>query len=228
MTSRAYCLPIVFCVALFVSHSLASGDIITIVNSSFEDPVLNDGVNVGGWEGWQLYSPTLTRPGGTWNINGESTYWNVSAPHGNNVGYLNNGDFPGDSASGTQSLGVYLLADSNYQLSFFVGHPIGYATGTEYEVGLYAGQNLLASVSGSGPEGSFRQIQLDFDSTGSSFVGEELSINFFSNQVQTAFDDIRLSVSSVPEPATIVMWCVAGLAGVGIVRCQRRKLKCGR
>jgi hypothetical protein len=34
--------------------------------------------------------------------------------------------------------------------------------------------------------------------------------------------------SAVPEPATIVMWCMAGLAGVGIVRCQRRKLECER
>ncbi len=223
MTNRIYCLPIVFCVALSVSQSLASGDVIAIVNSSFEDPVLNDGVNVVGWEGWQLYSPATTRAGGTWNINGESTYWNVSAPHGNNVGYLTNGNFPEDSASGTQSLGVNLLADSNYQLSFFVGHPIGYATGTQYEAGLYAGQNILASISGTGPEGSFQQVQLDFDSTGSSFIGEELSIYFFSSRVQTAFDDIRLSVSSVPEPATIVPWCVAGLAGVGLARRQRHK-----
>lgn len=116
-----------------------------------------------------------------------------------------------------------LQADSNYQLSFFVGHPLGYATGSEYEVGLYAGQNLLASVSGSGPEGSFQQVSLDFDSTGSSFVGDELSLNFFSNRDHTVFDDIRLTVSTVPEPATVVLWGAAGLAGVGLVRRQRRK-----
>ena len=35
--------------------------------------------------------------------------------------------------------------------------------------------------------------------------------------------DFAVGFSTVPEPATIVLWCVAGLAGVGIVRRQRRK-----
>ncbi|MHB8971675.1 MAG: hypothetical protein ACYC3X_11935 [Pirellulaceae bacterium] len=153
MRIRICCFAIIFCVAMFVSHSRAFGDIITIVNPSFEDPLLSNNNAVADWNGWQIFGAS---PGGTWNIN-ESEFWNVPAPDGNNVGYLAGAGAPGESASGTQLLGVNLVADSNYQLSFFVGHPIGYGAtlGTQYAVDLRAGGNVLASVSGTGQEGSF-------------------------------------------------------------------------
>jgi hypothetical protein len=55
-----------------------------------------------------------------------------------------------------------------------VGHPIGFGatTGTLHSVELLAGTNVLASISGTGPEGSFTPFQVAFDSTGSPFVKE--------------------------------------------------------
>ena len=51
-------------------------------------------------------------------------------------------------------------------------------------------------------------------------------IDSYGNIAGYAIDSLgneHAIVWSVPEPATIVLWCVAGLAGVGIVRRQRRK-----
>ncbi|TWU24607.1 PEP-CTERM sorting domain-containing protein [Bythopirellula polymerisocia] len=205
------------CVGSIMHIPAANGALITIVNHSFEDPSLTDGVDVVDWNGWNFTLGT----GGTWNINGNA-FWNVPAPDGNNVGYLTNSLEPGIPAEATQSLDVNLLANSSYKLLFIVGHPIGFGAtvGTEFTADLRAGGNILASVSGTGLEGSFQQVQLLFDSTGSSFIGQELSVNFYSSQPQTAFDSVQLSVTTVPEPSSALLFAF-GLAAA--MRFRRKR-----
>ncbi|MHB8971674.1 MAG: PEP-CTERM sorting domain-containing protein [Pirellulaceae bacterium] len=67
-------------------------------------------------------------------------------------------------------------------------------------------------------------MQLFFDSTGSSFVGQELSIDFFSSRDQTAFDNIQLSVTSVPEPSTFMLFSV----GIVVSAVWRTRSRSGR
>ena len=73
--------------------------------------------------------------------------------------------------------------------------------GTVYTVSLLAGTNVLASTSGTGPEGSFATFSVTFNSNGSSFLGQSLEIVLLT-RAQTAFDAIALTgQSSVPEPS---------------------------
>ncbi len=56
------------------------------------------------------------------------------------------------------------------------------------------------------------------------FEHVDIYLNWSTDKVGGYFNgDFAVGFSTVPEPATIVLWCVAGLAGVGIVRRQRRK-----
>jgi hypothetical protein len=184
---------------------------IPIVNASFEDPVTSTYTNSGA-TGW-----TLTGTGGgVWNINADPLgFWTVPAPEGNQIGWLSPAPAPGGPATYSQVLSSVLQADSTYTLTGEVGHPIGYGAtiGTVYTISLLAGTNVLASISGTGPEGSFAPFTLTFDSHGSSFVGQSLEIELSSSQAQTGFDAIALTAQSIPEPSSIFL-LACGLLGL--------------
>ncbi len=56
------------------------------------------------------------------------------------------------------------------------------------------------------------------------FEHVDIYLNWSTDKVGGYFSgDFAVGFSTVPEPATIVMWCIAGLAGVGIARRHRRK-----
>jgi hypothetical protein len=178
--------------------ALCPADVIPIINPSFENTVLQNGGAINSVEGWVVG----TNGGGTWNING-SNFWSTPAPDGNQVGFAPNAQFGGPSWV-AQGLNVPLLPDSTYSLEAYVGHPIGFAN--QYSIELRAGSNVLASSSGVGPEGFFQLISLTFDSSGSPFVGQTLAIYLNSEGTQTAFDNVSLNVTGVPEPSSFAVF----------------------
>jgi hypothetical protein len=211
--------------ALIVAFASASGqvsaDLIPIANASFEDPATDTevGYDITGWTlGGSL--------GGVWNINKDPLgAWNpgVKAPNGDQIAYLSPAGVPSAPASMTQTLSANLEADTIYTLSAWVGHPLGYPA--TFTIELLAGTHVVASYSGTGPQGSFQLYQATFNSAGSSYVGQPLQIELASSGTQTGFDAITLSTSpaTVPEPSTAVVAALSvGL--LGLVRYGRMRL----
>jgi hypothetical protein len=195
--------------AFFSAIGKVSADLIPIANASFEDPPTDTFVAIAN--GWSFGGSG----GGVWNINNDSLqFWNVPAPDGNQIGYLSPAD-TGGLATMMQTLSTNLQADTFYTLSAWVGHPVGYPA--TFTMELLAGSQVLASYSGTGPQGSFQRYQVTFDSTGSSYVGQPLGIELVSDRPQTGFDAITLNASptAVPEPSTAVVAALsAGLLGL--------------
>jgi hypothetical protein len=209
--------------AIVVSCGTANASI-AIVNPGFESPstATFNGLAPTGWVLSGVGS------GGVWNINDAPLgSWTTTAPDGNQVAYLS-GVFPG-TGPGTlsQVLTSTLQANEIYTLSGQVGHPINFGStlGTQYTAELVAGGNVIASTSGTGPEGSFTPFSLMFDSTGSAFVGQSLEIRLSSDQPQTAFDAIVLDgpadIGAVPEPGSLIVWCGSALICCAAVWARR-------
>ncbi len=196
---------------------------VSIVNAGFEDPPTTFYTN-GPVTGWSIGGSG----GGVWNINVSPLgFWTAPAPEGRQIAWVSPAPAPGSFGSLTQGLTDVLVANSVYTLAGSVGHPIGYGASanpdTLYTVELIAGSTTLASVSGTGPEGTFTTFSLNFDSTGSAFVGAALSIRLSSNQAQTGFDAITLDyvanhVVPIPTGASLTL---AGLSALGVVRRRR-------
>ena len=192
--------------------STAGASLIPIVNPGFEDPATQT-FTVGSAPGWSISGNS----GGVWNINATPLgVWTVPAPEGNQIGWLSRADGSGAAAM-TQTLSDVLAPNTSYTLSGFVGHPAGSSTAV-YGVTLFAGGNPVATMSGSGPNGSFQAFSLSFDSTGSSFVGQTLAIQLFSDRPQTGFDDIRLEAILIPTPGAATL---IGLGGLMVGRRRR-------
>ena len=219
------CLPYLAAAALLIWNCPTHAGSIPIVNAGFEDPITS-GFTSSGATGWTLSGTG----GGVWNINADPLgFWTVPAPEGNQIGWLSPAPAPGGPATYSQVLSSVLQADTTYTLTGEVGHPIGFGAtnGTVYTVSLLAGTNVLASISGTGPEGSFAPFTVTFDSHGSSFVGQSLEIELSSSKAQTGFDAISLTAqSSVPEPSAIVLagTGLAALVAFGLIRLKRTSL----
>lgn len=210
----------VACAAAVLAFCNATYGSIAIVNPGFESPTTNTTLG-GAPTGW-----TLSGPGGAgvWDINTfPAGFWTGAspAPEGDQVAYLSDAPAPGAPSTISQFLADTLQANTLYNLSGQVGHPIGFGTtpvvDTVYTVELFAGANFLAATSGTGPEGSFIPFLVPFDSTGSAFVGQLLQIRLSSSQAQTAYDAIELAANgAVPEPSSVAVWfgigaiCTAG------------------
>lgn len=192
---------------------------ITILNAGFESPTT--GSTATPVTSWTLLGGG---GGGTWNIISYTLgYWTVPAPQGMQVAWLSDAPHPGTPATLSQVLGAVLTANTVYTLSGYVGHPIGFATidgtpggaPTIYTASLYAGTNLLASTSGTGPSGTFAPFSFVFNSAGSPFIGQALQIQLSSNQAQTSYDAISLTT---PDGGMTVLLLGMGLASLGLIR----------
>jgi len=214
--------------AAFVAASIAlplqiQATSITILNAGFESPD----------------TTSVTTPPTSWNVSGGGAgvwdinafpagFWSVGAPEGTQIAFISSAPHPGTAAALSQVLGDSLLANTIYTLSGYVGHPIGFDTSdgtpgglpTIYTASLYAGGNLLGSTSGTGPSGTFTTFNLNFDSTGSAFVGLALEVRLESNQAQTGFDAISLQAQGVPDGGLTIM--LLGMSMTGLVWMRRK------
>lgn len=200
--------------ALFASVGACAAPI-TINNASFESPVVASFIS-GSPQDWSLSGSG----GGVWNITDSPLgFWSVGAPDGRQVAWLAPGGTT-SSAAIQQSLGASLTDATLYTLTGFVGHPtgVGSTIGTTFTASLLVGGDVVASVTGTGPESSFTTFSLVFDSTGSPFIGGALGVRLESSQQQTAFDAIALDASPVPTPGAATLLAMAGL----IVSMRRR------
>jgi len=192
---------------------------ITVLKAAFEAPAV--GLTFTPPANW-----TVSGGGaGVWNINASPLgYWTVPAPEGNQIGYVSSAPSPGTPATLSQVLSDSLAANTIYTLSGFVGHPIGYDSGTLYSSSLYAGGNLLSSMSTTGPDGTFAPFNLVYNSSGSAFIGQALEIRLESSQAQTGFDAISLNAESVsgggsvPDVGLTILLLGMSLTSLGWIR----------
>jgi hypothetical protein len=188
---------------------------IPIVNAGFENPNVA-GATYDNATGWVLSAPGN---GGVWDLGSNlggcpGICWDETAPEGNQIGWLSVGPVPGTAASLSQVLGAVLLDNRTYTLTGFVGHPNNFLT--NYTVALIAGSTVVASTSGSGPEGEFDPFMLTYSSgLGNPYAGQTLQIRLSSSGAQTGFDAIALSV---PDGGLTLTLLGSALLGLGVLR----------
>jgi hypothetical protein len=193
---------------VFFAQGVAWGTPVTVLNPSFEDPPLSYGT-------WNTTISNWDQSGvsGVWYPFLPSAYFYVLPPDGNQVAYGN------DGAVISQTLAATLVANATYTLKVDLGNRIdGYPFPPGTTVALYAGINLLASDSPSAPPlGYWQTDTVTFTSNGSTpGIGDNLIIKFTSNGAQADFDNVRLDVTSVPVPPTVLLLGsgLLGLAGL--------------
>ena len=199
---------------VIVPQGQVKAALLTVANNSFETPIvtapsgfISSTGSVGGWTftgGQQGFANPVAahNAGGSWY--GPSP----TIPNGNQVAWSNGGTI-------SQTLSATLQANTIYTLGAYVGNRLS-LNFPGYNIGLYAGGNLLASNSGVTPaDGTFAPVTVSYTSGISVTPGQALEIRLTSLsgfQGQTNFDNITLDVASIPEPSAIL-----GLLGFGLL-----------
>jgi len=205
---------------------------VTIVNPGFEVPVLADGVwgDLMDGQGWGY----VDNGGyvGSWNI--DSPYYGGTPPEGENIGWANSGDgVPGGFG---QILTETLAAGMIYTLTVEVGNPPGYPW-FGYRVQLLAGGTMGSSgdeyadpITGGFllaqdnntltiAEDTFEMstVTYTYNPAHSAYLGDPLQIRLLClpnpaewDDTEADFDDVKLG--AIPEPATLSMLALGGLA----------------
>lgn len=218
----------------------AAAQPLPVVNPGFEAQATPPGAFLVGLPtGWSLYDPggivdqAASAVGRIRPLPG-TEYFPAGTPEGDQAALVFLAG-PVDSEAGLQQvLAATLLPQTRYTLSVGIGN---IASGTSlpgssdgggvfydlsgfpgYRIELRAGGLLLASESGgvAPPEGEFRTTALSF-ATGAAHpaLGQALAIrlvNLDGPGIEVDFDDVQLSASPVPEPATLFLWLAGGLS----------------
>jgi hypothetical protein len=187
---------------------------ITILNPSFEQPVLNDGVYTGTFDSWSASGSVST-----WNPTVAS--FPGEAPDGSNVAAVGPG-----AGSIYQVLTATVQANTTYTLEVDVGNRQDFGF-DNFVVALLAGGDTLASNSGPSPaDGTFITNTLTFITGASPLqLGQNLVILLGatgSNPGQVDFDNVRLSATAVPIPGAA--WLLgSGLLGLCALGRRRKR-----
>jgi hypothetical protein len=224
-----------------MTSQLAMGTSIAVPNSSFEMAALPLSAGNGPFSNliagstlystagtcadWTASSTTNNAAAGCFAPSAGGNNWSSTWWTGNNIAYLQ------FEAAGTVSLSQTLSAtlqdDTTYSLSALIGRR-EFTPNFDYAIQLWAGGTLLDSVSDlTLAKNSFGSDSLTYFSGASNpLAGQQIEIVLSSTSLNNAvteafFDDITLSATTRPEPAT---W---GYAGVGIIvlTLLKRKLK---
>ncbi|HFE48461.1 MAG TPA: hypothetical protein ENJ21_04015, partial [Chromatiaceae bacterium] len=183
--------------------TLSEATVVAITNPGFEDDSIPaDGDSTSSANGWSTSGPV-----GTWNPQAE--WYTFEAPGGLNIGYIDT-DTAGGSLS--QALTETFEAGRSYDLSAMVGDesPIDESSG--WQLRLYAGTQLLGSVSNSDfdpANGEFVRATLHLDAETlaafSAQYGQNLVVELY-NQGDPAsvanvhFDDVKLEYTQIAIP----------------------------
>jgi hypothetical protein len=196
---------------------------ISIINNSFETPVITAGV---GFTSNNIITGWTTSPGSvqgllnplqaqTFAANNSTalngTFFNtgVGAPNGSQIAVSNGGTI-------SQTLtGTTLQADTKYTLSASVGRRTITTTFPSYNIQLLAGSTVLASKNNIIPNlGQFAPVTFSYTTVGiGTLPSGDLRIVLTSGGNQVGFDNVTLDASSdIPEPSAIL-----GLLGFGLL-----------
>ncbi len=239
-------------VLALTSFSTVNAQSIPIQNPSFELPVLSDGSSVGvnaplligsssgTFSNWTLTASSLLAI--PLFVPARAEIINPTGPgpvniSGSNVGLLRSNGLVGVGTTGTafQDLGVSYTANSRYTLSADVGLENIAAALSDFGLNLMNGSNTAATLNKSSlisllvDSDSLVHVTLTFDTNGSPPSGN-VGVEFFESSVAGVagafmFDNVSLSVTAVPEPATIALIGLSVLGGAGAYWRHRRQAK---
>ena len=218
--------------------TLSAGSI-TVPNFSFELPPLTNGANNNGGNGnttaitnWTIAAPPGNTDNGVYHpLAGFTTTNPLPAPaDGSQLAYLVPGIGNTSSITTSASLGT-VASNMLYTLTVALGNRsdnLFFDTGT-YTIDLLANGVSVAEATRAGstiPHGTFSDLSAVFTSPASGpLIGESLTIRLSatagSNSDEAIFDNVRLTASPVPEPATSTM-IVGGMATLAWLRRRRR------
>ncbi len=198
---------------LAMTAMMASADVITVDNHSFENPTLTDGSHAASVTDWDGTNGT---------INPTSTMVTESTVDGSNVVYMNPNTW---MAQGT---GVNFVEGNIYTLTVAVARRLDGAGSVplQWEIALVKGTDygslvqLFGTIGASDPEnGVLTDKVLQYTAT-SDFAGSDIRILLRCTDLdapQAFFDNVRLDV--IPEPATMTLL----LLGLPLALRRRRK-----
>ena len=203
-------------VAILAMSASAGAAGIPIVNPSFEDPVLAE----DGWT-W-LDVPGWTQVGGegpgVWNVT-TGDFDPVVAPEGQNVLYTENA--VGDAGGVAQVLTETFAANTDYTLTVSVGNSWAYYW-SGYNVQLLAGGTVIAEDDNTlWPDYMLWDtsiVEYTYDPGDLGLVGQPLEIRLLNLGIDMDAADPSVvgvefdAVSLIPEPTTLVLLCLGGLA----------------
>ena len=226
------------CAALFCGAAFGQSSPVPVNNPSFEtDVVATDGGTIPNATGWttltgNTFAPVvgtaLTDTVATWNptaaqITGATGLLGVGTGMSGAQALLMQTSLVGLSGSISQTTGDVLTIGQTYTLTVAVGNPADLAS-VGFSLNLLSGTNTLASFTATDesgiPDGTFTDETLTFVA-GPAVAGLvnipvtivlSASPSIASNS-GVAFDDVRLSVSPVPEPTSLQAMAV----GLGLL-----------
>ncbi len=191
-------------VPLFGLTLIAAASSVTVQNFSFENDILaDDAFNFDG-AGWIESGGNAA---GAWNPTSQ-----ITPTHGNNVGFINQGDL-------SQEVGT-IEANTMYTLSVDVGCRSDMAL-QNYEVQLYSGITVLAFDDSTALTfGRWATSTIRFNSAHfQDLIGDPFGIRLIQKGTQSnTFDNVLLDKTAVPIPPAILL---LGSGLVGIIRFKR-------